>query len=214
MADLCSEQGGTSISLNLNYLPQMASAGVCTLVTGSGPFLAGLLWRCGKLPHRPVSHRTGNRIMHARTRRTPSAAGVRPIIESGWRRSFPELAVALCLISSTAGCGGFPLEADYVEPFAPPPVYLQWWGELERCARSQGDFTEIRWYVGESVRLDGEDLYGFWSAPRTIVLERFYTTSGPVVKHEMLHHLTRGEMRHSHPAFRICTRDDRTFVTP
>jgi hypothetical protein len=68
-----------------------------------------------------------------------------------------------------------------------------------------GDFSEIEWYTGKSVALNGEDVFGLWSAPRTIVLERFYTTSEPAVKHEMLHHLTEGQMAHSHPDFTTCT---------
>lgn len=152
--------------------------------------------------------------MHARTCPTSSKVGNRRIIQSGFRLPFRKLASAVCLASAIAACGGFPVDADYIEPFDPLPVYRHWWGELERCALSQGDFTEIRWYVGESVTLDGEDMFGFWSAPRTIVLERFYVTSGPVVRHEMLHHLTRGEMPHTHPAFHVCTTDNRTFVTP
>ncbi len=102
------------------------------------------------------------------------------------------------------GCRS-PLEGDEFEPFDPPAVYFQWWTELSACAGLQGDFQEVRWIVASSLTLDGEEAYGVWVAPNTIYLKRFYLTSAPAVKHEMLHQLTDGEMPHTAPAFRTCT---------
>jgi hypothetical protein len=90
-------------------------------------------------------------------------------------------------------------------PFDPPRVYRVWWAEVEQCVGLKGDFDQIRWFTAEAMRVDGEDAFGIWSPPSTIYLERFYTTSAPAVKHEMLHDLTGGAMTHSHPVFAACT---------
>lgn len=88
----------------------------------------------------------------------------------------------------------------------PPPEYRIWWDQVERCVGTRRDFYEVEWFAGEPTTDTGDELTGAWTAPRFIVLRPFYLTSEPAVKHEMLHHLTRGEMPHSHPAFRTCTR--------
>ncbi len=152
--------------------------------------------------------------MQSRTDRTRSTAESQRRVDGVSWRSAPWLAAVLYLAGAVAACGETLVEAEDLEPFAPLPVYRQWWVDLRRCAGFDGDFRDIRWYTGESVSLDGQDMFGFWAAPATIVLDRFYTTSAPVVKHEMLHHLTMGGMPHSHPAFLMCTSDSPTIATP
>lgn len=116
------------------------------------------------------------------------------------RRAWSVAALTL----GTLGCEGAVVQAEYLEPFAPPPVYRTWWIEVERCTGLVGEFAEIRWYTGESLSLDGAEVFGLWASPRTIVVERFYLTSAPAIKHEMLHHITHGELGHTHPAFGVC----------
>lgn len=111
-----------------------------------------------------------------------------------------------------AGCGN-PLEVEpEVVRFEPPVVYRTWWQEVEGCVGIEDDFDGVRWFVGDMVRLDGRDAYGVWAAPNTIYLKRFYTTSAPAVKHEMLHQLTRGGLAHSAPAFTRCTVPGRSTI--
>ena len=88
----------------------------------------------------------------------------------------------------------------------PPPEYRIWWDEVERCAGLRADYFEIEWRVGAPVDADGYELTGAWTPPRYITLRSFYLTSEPAVKHEMLHHLTRGELPHSSALFQTCTR--------
>lgn len=103
------------------------------------------------------------------------------------------------------GCGAPPLEVVHLERLDPPASYRVWWDELERCVGLAGDFEGIEWFTGDAVRLEGDGVFGAWQAPRTIVVKRFYSTSQLLVKHEMLHYLTRGDMPHTHPAFANCT---------
>ena len=99
-----------------------------------------------------------------------------------------------------------PLEGGGFEPFNPPAIYREWWSQLSRCAGVSGDFDDVTWIVASWLSLDGEEAYGMWASPNTIYLKRFYVTSQPAVKHEMLHELTDGELPHAAPAFRDCTR--------
>ncbi len=123
---------------------------------------------------------------------------------SAARRWRSGILVALLVVSSAA-CDSTLFELSPLRELTPPPIYRVWWHNLETCVGIQGRFGEIRWFTGDQVTLNGEDVFGIWAAPNTIVLEQFYLTSAPAVKHEMLHHLTGGVMPHSHPAFTDCT---------
>jgi hypothetical protein len=114
------------------------------------------------------------------------------------------LSVLILLAPLVQSCSD-PLEVEDLLPFDPPRVYRVWWAEVEQCVGLKGDFDQIRWFTAEAMRVDGENAFGVWSPPSTIYLERFYTTSAPAVKHEMLHDLTGGAMPHSHPVFATCT---------
>ena len=109
------------------------------------------------------------------------------------------------LLSAVAGCDGLLLDVRDRELFEPLPVYREWWEQLQRCTGLTGPFDTIEWWTGEAIAVDGRDKVGLWLAPNTIILESFYVTSEPAVKHEMLHHLTNGEMPHSAPEFTRCT---------
>ena len=116
------------------------------------------------------------------------------------RTSASAVVLTVCL----AGCDS-PFEIRDPAPLDPLPQYSKWWVELESCVGREGDFSDIRWYQGESIVVERREAYGVWLAPDVIVMKRFYVTSQPAVKHEMLHHLTLGEMPHGHPDFERCT---------
>jgi hypothetical protein len=102
------------------------------------------------------------------------------------------------------GCEA-PFEVEAPERLDPLPSYSQWWVELEECVGLQRDFDAIRWFTGESITVDDRPAYGLWVAPDMIIMKRFYVTSETAVKHEMLHHLSRGSLSHDHPYFTSCT---------
>ncbi len=108
--------------------------------------------------------------------------------------------LALCF----GGCNT-PFEVEEPVAVQPSPMYMKWWVELEVCVGMVGSFSDIRWYEGESIVVEERDAYGVWYAPDVIVMKRFYATSESAVKHEMLHHLTAGQMSHDHPDFGRCT---------
>ncbi|MGH9420040.1 MAG: hypothetical protein ACRD3J_08710 [Thermoanaerobaculia bacterium] len=79
--------------------------------------------------------------------------------------------------------------------FAPPPVYTRWWAETEACSGQTGSLTGITWDVVPNTsdfQLNGETVSGYWTeASNSIVLAAAVRLDGQVVRHEMLHALTR-----------------------
>ena len=118
--------------------------------------------------------------------------------------SFRATVAATLLAACLGGCQN-PFEVQDPVSFEPLPSYLKWWVELEVCVGQVGSFSDIRWYEGESIVVEEREAYGVWLAPDVIVMKRFYTTSESAVKHEMLHHLTAGQMPHDHRDFGRCT---------
>ena len=108
------------------------------------------------------------------------------------------------LVACLAGCDT-PFEVQAPAAIDPLPEYSEWWVELEDCVGQEAEFVDIRWYEGEQIVVEHREAYGVWLAPDVIVMKRFYVTSESAVKHEMLHHLTAGQMPHEDPAFALCT---------
>lgn len=122
-------------------------------------------------------------------------------------RSTAGMLVALACGVGAPSCNE-PLAPGVEMALVPPVLYRMWWNEVQECARRRAEFRTIRWYVGAPVDETGKELTAAWSPPGVIVLRGFYTTSEPVVKHEMLHHVTAGKLPHHHPNFEVCTRAD------
>lgn len=110
-------------------------------------------------------------------------------------------AVVLALILN-AGCvkpTGPALPAEAV-PFSPPPVYMTWWGDVEKCATVTGAFSSVTWYVVPNASyfvVNGSTYSGFWyGQSNSIVLAQFGSDTATIVRHEMLHALLQ---RGDHP---------------
>jgi hypothetical protein len=90
-------------------------------------------------------------------------------------------------------------------PLTPPPVFSEWWQNVEQCSGVTGDVGRINWYVvpcqeGETgfrceVTPDGL-CAGQWRAPHLIelagpnrIFPHGYVDDEWTVKHEMLHDL-------------------------
>lgn len=105
------------------------------------------------------------------------------------------------------GCAS-PLDVQGASPFTPPPVFAEYWREIETCSGLSGDWRRVEWYVVPAGQIvwDGTHYSGVWQPPHTIYisdvvlehLDRYATT----VKHEMLHDL-RGRGGHP-PVFETC----------
>jgi len=129
------------------------------------------------------------------TRPETGAGGVRALRTGG----------AILVLGAVLGGCEAPFEVEAPERFDPPTSYHRWWVELEVCVGLEREFGRIRWYAGESIVVEDKPAYGVWVAPDMIIMERFYVTSETAVKHEMLHHLSRGSLPHHHPDFTRCT---------
>ena len=79
--------------------------------------------------------------------------------------------------------------------FAPPPVYQLWWQMTEACSGHTGLVTDVHWFVvpdADSISDGSEEVAGYWSSGENrIVLIGAAQFNGAIVRHEMLHALTR-----------------------
>ncbi len=98
------------------------------------------------------------------------------------------------------------MHLDGAAPFAPPAVYQRWWALSESCSGLSGSLRSVRWSSAPTSALqaaEGAGTVAFWSSTdNRIVLANNAVTNGRVVRHEMLHALSRSR---GHPAslFRV-----------
>lgn len=106
------------------------------------------------------------------------------------RSSFRDLAPALSLL----------LAACLASPFAPagarrvtaaPPVYADWWRQMEACARITAPLHRVEWYAvaGEEFATPDGPRWGWWEPPHTVYLAEAHWWDERLVEHEMLHDL-------------------------
>lgn len=80
-------------------------------------------------------------------------------------------------------------------PLAPMQPYALWWRLTESCSGRTGDLAAVRWYYvpgADTIRVGGQYYHGFWYGDgNRIVLAEKMVLAGSLVRHEMLHALTR-----------------------
>lgn len=81
-------------------------------------------------------------------------------------------------------------------PFTAPPVYATWWAMTEACAGVTGSLAAVQWYVVPDAATiqtaEHGEVGAYWSAAgNRIVLAGQLARDGGLVRHEMLHALTR-----------------------
>jgi len=80
--------------------------------------------------------------------------------------------------------------------FEPPAPYTYWWDMVRECSGRTGDLTSVSWYYVPKTHMlftDGRWVDGYWTKGNNrIVLSQSAMLSGQIVRHEMLHALTRG----------------------
>ena len=90
-----------------------------------------------------------------------------------------------------------PLLVDGAVRFEPPPAYQLWWQMAQECSGRRGVLSHVDWYYVPGARtlvVEGQRVEGYWtSAGNTIVVAEASMFSGPLVRHEMLHSLVRGD---------------------
>jgi hypothetical protein len=78
--------------------------------------------------------------------------------------------------------------------FTPPAHYREIWKEAEACTGKHGDFDRVEWYVVEGKMFtssSGSAAIGEWHSPHNILIASEWRTTDWVVRHEMIHDLTR-----------------------
>jgi hypothetical protein len=79
--------------------------------------------------------------------------------------------------------------------FTPPPLYTRWWAMTESCSGKNGSLSSVKWDVVPNTSdflLNGETVSGYWTeGSNSIVVAAGVRLDGAVVRHEMLHALTR-----------------------
>ena len=82
------------------------------------------------------------------------------------------------------------------ERFDAPPEYRLWWSMVESCSGLTGSLANVEWLVvpgSTSIGVGNGDYSGYWfEQGNRIVLAANAQTEGTLVRHEMLHALTRG----------------------
>jgi hypothetical protein len=121
---------------------------------------------------------------------------------------FKLLIVAALLLMQTQTCFAQEAVAQdrqqvvYANQFAPPLVYRQWYAEVEKCMKQQGDFDKILWTVTDSAWNQHTSVdtigatratFGLWhgldKGRALIILNKQDWRNEFYVKHEMVHDL-------------------------
>lgn len=111
-------------------------------------------------------------------------------------RSFLALLTAVTVLACDA-----PAHGDGAVAFVPPSVYERWWTLTESCSGLSGSLNSVRWKSAPASALqaaEGAGTVAYWSSKdNSIVVATNAVTNGRIVRHEMLHALSRS---HGHPA--------------
>lgn len=100
------------------------------------------------------------------------------------------LLAACAALGCDAGARG-----DGATAFAPPAVYERWWALTESCSGLSGTLKSVRWMHAPASALqyaEGKGTVAYWSSKdNRIVLAATAVANGRIVRHEMLHALSR-----------------------
>ena len=116
-------------------------------------------------------------------------------------RPFVGLLAALIAVGCDAGA-----RDDDAVAFAAPAVYERWWALTESCSGLSGSLKSVEWRRAPATALqeaEGEGTVAYWSSnDNSIVLATNAVTNGRIVRHEMLHALSRSR-GHPMSLFRV-----------
>jgi hypothetical protein len=72
------------------------------------------------------------------------------------------------------------------EPFSPPAIYAEWWGQTESCSGKTGDFSAVRWYTREAFAKLGTQAVADYAVQAVVMRPELVLVANDV-RHEMLH---------------------------
>lgn len=77
-------------------------------------------------------------------------------------------------------------------PMAPvPAVYSEWYAATETCLGRTRDFGAVRWFVADSIVVDGRTHRGHMRPWRDATIREDHVLTEWLVRHEMAHHILR-----------------------
>jgi hypothetical protein len=96
------------------------------------------------------------------------------------------LGALAAVVLGSAACG---YEPNGAAPLDVPPIYRQWWAEIEQCAHKQGAFDRVHFWVikGDKFPCPNGPCAGHWSSPHDVYIAETWVYNASLVKHEMLH---------------------------
>lgn len=95
--------------------------------------------------------------------------------------------MVLCLL--LAACGGVePVESGAV-PYEAPPVYREWWAQVEQCSGKTGDRSAVHWFEVPDADFLPNSFAGARSdfATQAVVVAGNRKLEANVIRHEALH---------------------------
>lgn len=120
-------------------------------------------------------------------------------------RSTAVRAAFACLLAALA-CSDLNFEPVNGRLFDPPPIYADWWAQVEDCTSTEAPFERVIWYQAEKIidRESGTSHGGAWVRPHNIFIRSGSLGNRRVVAHEMVHDLLQTR-DHSDPIFDRCS---------
>lgn len=104
--------------------------------------------------------------------------------------------LCLSLAAAVGACAEVTALPSGSERFDAPPEYQLWWSMVESCSGLKGSLANVDFFVvpgSTYIAVGNGDYDGYWfERGNRIVLAANATTEGTLVRHEMLHALTRG----------------------
>lgn len=83
---------------------------------------------------------------------------------------------------------------DGTTRFTPPAHYREIWHQAELCSGTHGDFNRVNWYVVPGKQFTSSNdtpAIGEWHRPHDILIASDWLTTDWVIRHEMIHDLTK-----------------------
>ncbi|HEX7938263.1 MAG TPA: hypothetical protein VF483_04675 [Gemmatimonadaceae bacterium] len=108
--------------------------------------------------------------------------------------------IGVIALGAAIGCGDavqpLPIDAVELASYNVPPQYLMWWQATESCSGLSAQYRDVRWYyIPGASRVDDphfKDAAAAWyAAQNAIVIASHWLDSGSVVRHEMLHAISK-----------------------
>lgn len=97
------------------------------------------------------------------------------------------LTVALLVSSACATFKTVPAAPSHLDA---PPIYAEWYHQLEQCSGLKGDYKALDFYAAGSSFHNGHHFNGYWELGSIVIMPAKLNDRATVM-HEMMHDLTK-----------------------